>query len=153
VATVRVLLLEDNADDAELAVMELRRAGLDPAWRRVETQAAFRAALDEPADLILADNSLPGFDALAALDIVNQRGIDVPFIIVSGSIGEDTAVRAMQSGASDYVIKDRLARLGHAARRALEQYEDRRMRRQAQADLQRLERLRAAVEMVGDLAA
>ncbi|HEX6487399.1 MAG TPA: EAL domain-containing protein [Candidatus Dormibacteraeota bacterium] len=136
--SVRVLVLEDNPDDAELAILELERAGFAPDWRRVQTEAEFLAALREPCDLILADYNLPDFDALTALTRVGATGLDVPFIIVSGSIGEDAAVTAMQRGAADYVLKDRLARLGQAARRALEQRRDRQERVHAEEQLRHL---------------
>jgi len=136
--TIRVIVLEDNPDDAELAILELERAGFAPEWRRVQTEAEFLEALKEPCDLILADYNLPDFDALSALTRVATSGVEVPFIIVSGSIGEDSAVTAMQRGAADYVLKDRLARLGQAARRALEQRRDRQGRAHAEEQLRHL---------------
>ncbi len=136
--SVRVVVLEDNPDDAELAILELERAGFAPEWRRVQTESEFLEALRDPCDLILADYNLPDFDALSALSRVASSGIDVPFIIVSGSSGEDAAVNAMQRGAADYVLKDRLARLGQAARRALEQRRDRQERAHAQEQLRHL---------------
>ena len=129
---LRVLVLEDYPDDAELAVLELGRAGFDVDWIRVETEAGFRAALETPFDLVLADYNLPDFDARSALDAMHELAPDVPFIIVSGSIGEDIAVDAMQRGAADYILKDRLARLGQAARRALDSAGDRRQRQDAE---------------------
>jgi diguanylate cyclase (GGDEF)-like protein len=135
---VRVIVLEDNPDDAELAILELERAGFAPDWRRVQTEEEFLDALRQPCDLILADYNLPDFDAITALTRVAASGLDIPFIIVSGSIGEDAAVTAMQRGASDYVLKDRLARLGQAARRALEQRRDRQERAHAQEQLRHL---------------
>lgn len=105
--------------DAELMVHELRRAGFDPQWQRVDTEADFLAHLDQKLDIILADYSLPQFDAQRALEHLNQRGLDVPFIIVSGCIGEERAVECMKSGATDYLLKDRLTRLGQAVRKGL----------------------------------
>jgi diguanylate cyclase (GGDEF)-like protein len=107
--------------DAELMVHELRRAGFDPQWQRVDTEADFLAHLDQKLDIILADYSLPQFDAQRALEHLNQRGLDVPFIIVSGCIGEERAVECMKSGATDYLLKDRLTRLGQAVRKGLEE--------------------------------
>src|SRR4051812_30949442 len=118
---LRAIILEDRESDARLIEEELRAAGFDFAWTRVEDEAGFLAQLDPPPDLICADYYLPQFDALRALDLVQQRGLDVPFLIVSGSVGEDTAVAAMKRGATDYLLKDRLARLGEAVRHALEQ--------------------------------
>ncbi|MDQ2996626.1 MAG: PAS domain S-box protein, partial [Chloroflexota bacterium] len=129
---LHVLLLEDRPADAELVLHELRRAGYAPVWQRVETEAAYLAALDPALDLILADYALPQFDALRALDLLQARGLDIPFIIVSGTIGEEVAVAAMRQGAADYLIKDRLARLGQAVATALAQ-------RRLRVDMQRAE--------------
>ena len=118
---LRVLVLEDRADDAELTVHELRRAGYAPDWVRVDDEAGFRAALSPDLDLVLADYHQPGFDALRALRIMLAQHLDIPFIIVSGAIGEETAVAAVREGAADYILKDRLARLGTAVDNALEQ--------------------------------
>jgi len=118
---LHVLILEDCIMDAELMVHELRRAGFDPQWQRVETEADFLAHLDQKLDIILADYSLPQFDAQRALEHLNQRGLDVPFIIVSGCIGEERAVECMKSGATDYLLKDRLTRLGQAVKKGLEE--------------------------------
>jgi len=118
---LRLLILEDNQSDAALVLHELGRAGFVVEWRRAETEAEYLAALDPALDLILADYALPQFDALRALRLTRERGYDVPFIIVSGSIGEDIAVAAMQLGAADYLLKDRLTRLGQAVTHAMEQ--------------------------------
>ena len=91
-----VLILEDRPADAELMLYELRRAGFDPAWQRVETDADYLAQLHADLDVILADYSLPQFDALRALRLLQERGLDIPFIIVSGTIGEELAVSAMR---------------------------------------------------------
>lgn len=117
---IRVLVLEDNPNDAELAIRELRRAGFEPEWRRVDSESDYLTHLATDLDLILADYKLPQFDSDQALALLNERGLDIPFIVVSGIIGEDVAVQAMQNGAADYVLKDRLARLGQAVTRALE---------------------------------
>jgi DNA-binding response OmpR family regulator len=95
---LRVLILEDSAADAELLVHALRREGFDPDWRRTETEADYLAFLDPAPDLVLADYALPQFDALRALQLSKERGLEVPFIIVSGQIGEETAVAAMRQG-------------------------------------------------------
>jgi diguanylate cyclase (GGDEF)-like protein/PAS domain S-box-containing protein len=116
----KILLLEDRVSDAELILHELRRAGLDPDWERVDDEASYRAKLNADWDLILADFSLPQFDALRALAILKEKGLDIPFIIVSGSIGEAAAVDSMRGGASDYIFKDNLSRLAAAATRELE---------------------------------
>jgi len=126
---LRILLLEDSAADAELNLQELRDAGYDPEWTRVETESGFLQGLKVPPDLILADFSLPCFDGLRALKLLRERGLDVPFILVSGMLGEENAVEAMKQGATDYLLKDRLARLGPAVALALEQ---RRLRREGE---------------------
>ncbi|TKS60924.1 MAG: GGDEF domain-containing response regulator [Nitrospira sp.] len=118
---LHLLILEDREEDAELMLHELRRAGFDPKWQRVDTEANFLAHLDQKLDVVLADYSLPQFDAQRALEHLKKRGLDVPFIIVSGCIGEERAVECMKYGATDYLLKDRLTRLGQAVRKALEE--------------------------------
>ncbi len=118
---LRVLILEDSPADAELMLHELRRAGFDPDWVRVDTEADYRAALESPFDVVLADYSLPQYDALRALLLLQDRALDIPFIVVTGTIGEEPAVECMKHGAADYLLKDRLARLGPVVAHALEQ--------------------------------
>src|ERR671914_2001139 len=131
---LKVLLVEDSEDDALLLVRMLRRGGYDPAWERVDTPAAMEAALDGGSwDLIISDHSMPAFSSLAALGLLRRKGlVDLPFIIVSGRIGEDAAVSAMKAGAQDYLMKDNLARLNSAIDRELKDAEVRRERRQAE---------------------
>jgi CheY-like chemotaxis protein len=100
-------------------VLELRRAGFEPSGERAETEAEFVALLEPPPDVILSDFSLPQWSGLDALRVVRERGLDVPVIIVSGTMGEDRAVAAMREGAVDYLLKDRLARLGPAVASAV----------------------------------
>lgn len=119
--SLHVLILEDREQDAELMVHELRRAGFDPQWQRVDTEADFLAHLNQELDVVLADYSLPQFDAQRALEHLKKRGLDVPFIIVSGCIGEERAVECMKYGATDYLLKDRLTRLGQAVRKAVDE--------------------------------
>jgi diguanylate cyclase (GGDEF)-like protein len=133
---LRVLILEDRPEDAELVLHELRRAGYELNWRRVDDEAGFKANLDPELDLILADYHQPQFNASRALKIMQEAGLDIPFVIVSGAIGEDLAVAAVRQGAMDYVLKDRLARLGTAVKNAMEQAELRRRQRVAQAALE-----------------
>jgi PAS domain S-box-containing protein/putative nucleotidyltransferase with HDIG domain len=118
---LRVLILEDRSADAELVLHELERAGFEVEWRRVDTEAEFTASLDPSLDVILADYTLPQFDALRALRLVQARGLNVPFIVVTGSISEEVAVTCMREGAADYLLKDRLARLGQAVTHALQE--------------------------------
>lgn len=134
---IKVLLVEDRAEDAELLVGEMRRRGLAIVSCRVETEPAYRDALESFApDLILSDYTLPGFDGPLALRIARRLRPDTPFIFVSGTIGEERAIEALQQGAVDYVLKDRRARLVPAIERALKEAEDRDARRWA---LRRLE--------------
>jgi DNA-binding NtrC family response regulator len=134
--TLQVLLVEDRPEDAELVLRELRRAGFDVDWKVVDTEVEYLNHLHEGLDLILSDYQMPLFNGLRALELLRERGLDVPFIIVSGSIGEDIAVAAMQRGAADYLLKDRLARLGLAVGHALEQGRARREHRQAEQEIQ-----------------
>jgi len=135
---LQVLLIEDSADDAALLTIELQRAGFAPACTRIETRADLVAALERQAwDLIIADYRLPRFDGLAALSSVKEKGLDLPFIIVSGYITETAAVTAMKAGAHDYVMKDNLARLGPAVERELREAGVRRERRRAEEALRR----------------
>jgi len=129
--TLRALLVEDSASDAELLVRALRNAGFRPVVERVDNAADFQRRLHDGWDLILSDYSLPQFSGLAALDLLQASGLDLPFIIISGTIGEETAVEAMRRGASDYLLKDRLARLEPAVSRALAQAALRREHRRA----------------------
>jgi signal transduction histidine kinase len=116
---LRALILEDRRSDAELVLYELRRAGFAPAPILVETEQDYIANLTPELDVILADYSLPQFDAVRALEILQDRKLSIPFIIVSANMGEDIAVSAMRRGASDYLLKDRLARLGQAVTHAM----------------------------------
>jgi PAS domain S-box-containing protein len=132
---LRVLILEDTPSDAELVVRELRRAGYAPEWERVESEEGFLDSLQRDFDIILSDNSMPQFDGMRALELAKQRGLETPFILVSGTIGEETAVAAMKQGATDYLIKDRLTRLGPAVTHALEQSRLRKERERTAAEL------------------
>ena len=117
---IRVLLVEDSQDDADLLIWELRRGGYDPQSRRVASEAEFVAALDsQDWDVILCDYTMPGFSGTDALALVHQRGLDIPFIFVSGTISEEMAVAAMRAGAHDYIVKDRMKRLVPAVEREL----------------------------------
>ncbi len=134
--SLRILVVEDRPTDAELMIHEVRRAGLEPEWQRVETEQAFLAALESAPDLILSDYSLPRFDGMRAIKLLRERGLDIPLILVSGTLGEEAAVAAMKEGATDYLLKDRTARLGIAVETALEQKRLRDERRQHEQELQ-----------------
>jgi diguanylate cyclase (GGDEF)-like protein/PAS domain S-box-containing protein len=115
-----VLIVDDSEDDAELLVWELRRHAYEPVWEIVDDAAAMRAALASRRwDIILCDYHIPGFGGLEALQVLKESGQDVPLVIVSGALGEETAVEAMKAGAADFVLKDRLGRLGPILKREL----------------------------------
>lgn len=145
---LRVLVLEDVASDAELAIRELGRAGITAEWTRVETEAAFRAELVRlDPEIVLADYSLPGWNGMAALAVVRQERPELPFIVVTGAIDEETAADCIKAGADDYVLKERLSRLPHAVRSARDAWATRVARREAEREL----RLRnSALEAAAD---
>lgn len=135
---LRVLIVEDSEDDTFLVMRELKKGGYEPVFQRVDDPESFTAALARQSwDVIIADHSMPHFSGLKALTLLKESGRDVPFIIVSGAIGEDVAVSAMKAGAHDYVMKDNLARLGPAVQRELQEAEARLARRQAEEALQK----------------
>src|SRR6266446_332652 len=137
---LRLLLVEDSENDALLLVRELTRAGFEPVVERVETAVTMQAALDRQGwDIVLGDYSMPQFGGAAALALLREGGLDVPFIIVSGTIGEERAVAAMKAGASDYVPKDKLKRLVPVIERELREAAGRRERRRAEAALREAE--------------
>ena len=119
---LRILLVEDHPIDAELVIAALERSGVGVSSVRVVAgEARFVAELAEAPDLILCDYNLPSFDAMEALRLLKERKLHIPFIIISGSIGEETAVEAIKAGADDYLLKDRLGRLAPAISRAVEE--------------------------------
>ena len=145
-ADLHLLIVEDNEDDALLAVRELRRGGYNVMFERVETAPAMAAALEKRVwDLVLADYSLPQFTGAAALELLKSSGLDIPFIIISGSIGEDLAVTVMKSGASDYMMKGSIKRLVPSVERELREAEVRGRRRQAEEALNESEARKAAM--------
>jgi two-component system, sensor histidine kinase and response regulator len=134
---LQVLYLEDSPQDVELVEATLASEGITCELQWVETQPRFQYALEQPGlQLILSDYALPGFDGLAALRLARARRPELPFIFVSGAIGEERAIESLQQGATDYVLKQRLARLGPAIRRALQEAAERKARQQAQLALQ-----------------
>ncbi len=153
--TLYLLMLEDNPDDAELAAKALARDEFTIEWNRVDTEESFRKALAEKPDLILADYSLPTFDGMSALKIKEETAPEIPLILISGTIGEDVAVECLKAGATDYVLKDRLSRLGQVVKRALEEAETYKKRMRAEeALLKNEENLRQVqkMEAIGTLA-
>ncbi len=137
---LRILIVEDSEDDAKLILRELRRGGLEVEFERVASARGMQAALaTQTWNLIICDYTLPSFNALGALEILQGTGMDIPFIIASGTIGEETAVAALKAGAHDFIIKGNWARLLPAVQRELQDAEVRRERRKAERSLQESE--------------
>ena len=150
---IRVLILEDSPVDAELILRELRQAQFEPEWQRVQTESAFLAALDPAPDLILADYSMPQFDGIRAVKLLRERRLDIPFILISGTLAEEEAILAINKhGVDDYLAKDRLARLGSSVTNALASKQLRDERKQAEATLRNSEERSILSEESCDLA-
>jgi len=133
---LRVLIVEDSEDDAFLVIRELERGGYDTTFERVETAEAMTAALKKQAwDVIIADYKMPHFSAPAALELFHQSGLDLPFIVVSGTVGEETAVATMRAGAHDYLMKGNLTRFVPAVERELREAKVRKERKRADYNL------------------
>ena len=126
---LNVLFVEDSVADTEIGLLSLEASGLKVLVRRVETESDYLLALRDPTDIVLSDHSMPAFDAKRALKLLREQGGDIPFIVVSGRIGESAAVDMMKAGANDYVRKDNLERLAPAVRRELGEAENRRRAR------------------------
>jgi len=137
---LRVLVVEDSENDALLTILALKKGGYDPVYERVEDAGAMRKALLEKSwDVILCDYQMPQFNGPAAIAILKETGIDIPLIIVSGAIGEETAVECMRLGACDYIMKSNLPRLASAIERELKEAESRLQRKQAENALRESE--------------
>lgn len=151
---LRILNLEDSPADAELNAAMLSARWPQCEFRRVDTRADFAAALErENFDLILSDYTMPGFNGLHALELARERRPDIPFLFVSGTIGEDAAIEALKNGATDYVLKHRLMRLIPAVDRALREEEERAERRRAEEAMRQSEhKYRVLFESLGDAA-
>ena len=148
---LRMLILEDRPEDAELMLYELRKAGIQLEAVRVDTESDFQVQLAANPDIILADYSLPQYGARQALQYLQERGLDIPFIIVTGALSDEQAVACLQEGATDYVRKDRLTRLGHVVTYALDQQRLRKEKQQAQEELRESEaRYHTLFELAND---
>jgi signal transduction histidine kinase len=147
-ASLDILIVEDSADDATLLVAELKSVGFDPRWKRVETETDYLACLKPQLDIIFSDFSVPQFSTMRALALLQERKLEVPFVIVSGTIGEERAVESMKAGATDYVLKDRIHRLGPVVRRALREGKERAERKRLEAQFIEAQKM----ESVGHLA-
>jgi two-component system cell cycle sensor histidine kinase/response regulator CckA len=152
-AELRILILEDDSLDAELAIATLDQAGFVCRWDCVDTREAFLRQLDEQSyDLVLSDYNLPTFDGLSAVQLLRERDLDLPFILISGKLGEETAIESLKAGATDYVIKSHLARLAPVVARALRERDEQRQRRDAEVALRRAEaRYRDLFENANDM--
>ncbi len=148
---INLLMVEDSQDDADLLLRELRRVGFVPMWARVDTELDFLTELKKLPDLIFSDYSMPQFSAKRMATLLQDSGLDIPFILISGTLGEEIVVEAMQFGATDYLLKDRIARLGMSVRRALEEKRLRDERRQIKEERQASEsRYRTLFECAPD---
>jgi PAS domain S-box-containing protein len=149
---LQVLIVEDRARDADLMVAELKNAGFAPDWQRVETEHDFRVRLTPTVDVILCDHSLPQFNAPRALAILKDARHAIPLIVISGSLDDQAAVACLKLGAADYLLKDRLARLGPAVRRSIEEAENHKEIQRGQEALRRSEaQLRGILSTVEDV--
>lgn len=150
---LRVLMVEDSEDDAVLLGREMRRGGYEVTLQRVDSSAAMSAALrSQQWDVVICDYSMPHFSGIDALRLLRATGSEVPFIFVSGTIGEDTAVAALKQGAQDYVMKDNLKRLLPAIQRELEEVAQRRERKQLEQEVQQLQKFEAIGRLSGGIA-
>jgi signal transduction histidine kinase len=150
---LRLLIIEDSEDDAILVVRELRSGGFSVDYKRVDCEAALSQACDlDKWDLIISDFSMPQFSGTDALKVVRSKSLDVPFIFVSGTMGEETAVRAMRNGAQDYLVKDNLKRLCPAVQRELQEYAERKERRRLEKHVQQLQKFEAIGRLSGGIA-
>ncbi|HUJ87179.1 MAG TPA: EAL domain-containing protein [Burkholderiales bacterium] len=152
-APIKLLLVEDNHADAELEVRELKRAGLRVEHRLVDTETGLRRELAEfEPELILSDFSMPRFDGMSALAVAKEIDPDIPFIFVSGTLGEDYAIRALKNGATDYVLKTNLVRLPAAVERALKEAAEQAAKRRVERELQESEAGLRRAQLMAELA-
>src|ERR1700732_909793 len=150
---LRVLVVEDSEDDAALLVRELRRGGYDVSYERVDTAAAMRSALNtQEWDLVVSDHSMPHFSGSAALSLLRDKESELPFIFISGTMGEEAAVAALKDGAQDYLMKNNLTRLVPAVQRELREAGDRREHKRLERQVLQLQKFEAIGRLAGGIA-
>src|SRR5216683_642118 len=151
--SLRVLIVEDSEDDMALVVRELRRGGYEPTFERVDTPAGMTAALGKNQwDVVICDYSMPHFSGTDALRLLRTKGSEAPCIVLSGTIGEETAIAVLKQGAQDYVMKDNLKRLLPAIQRELGEAEQRRERKRLEHQVQELQKFEAIGRLAGGIA-
>src|SRR5258708_7148170 len=149
---IRVLIVEDSEDDAALLLQLLRQGGYEVDWARVDSASGMTRAVNQKWEIVISDHSMPQFSGTEALKMLRARDAEVPFIFVSGTIGEDAATDAMRVGAQDYVMKANLKRLVPAVQRELRDAEDRRERKRLEQHVQQLQRFEAIGRLAGGVA-
>ena len=149
---LRLLIVEDSADDAELMILELSRHGYQVEARRVETEADFNRQIRFPHDIILCDYSLPQFGAMRAIQLIRDRELDTPTIVITGAIGDEAAAECIRYGAADYLLKDRIGRLGQAVENAIEARQLQVLRRRLECELLEAQKLESVGRLAGGIA-